>query len=205
MTTDLAHIGFGYILTWTIIFISVGWIAYIVYRAMDHPRLVLHATPEGPRARPRDVALYVISMPLLILAWYAFFLGILLLNNNELQVDQLVVFPAALIIAIRFLAFTATHAANELAKVVPIALIAGNTRSAESWLELIEKSEGVSVTTPAIIFVLFADYLFTAIWYWAWIRWGQPRWQERRSAQQVTHDDGGVAILTDADGADRRT
>ena len=200
------------IVIWSALIGVAAFLAYWVYRSMDRPRLVLTPTPQGPRATRRHVILYVITTPLLIVSWWIFFFVVLLINANEINAAQLVIFPIALIIAIRTLAFIAPHAAHELAKVVPVALVAfvildGNIRSEAEMDEMLGEIENIELTGPALLLLFAYDYALTTIWYWGWIRWGQPRWQarkERRSGEHVADDDGGVAVLADADGADRR-
>jgi hypothetical protein len=186
-------------------------VAYWVYRSMDRPRLVLTPTPEGVRATRRHVITYVLTTPILIVLWWTFFFIVLLVNANEINAAQLVIFPIALIIAIRTLAFLAPRAAHELAKVVPVALVAfvildGNIRPPEEIGEMLDAVAEINLTGPALLLLFAYDYLLTAIWYWGWIRWGQPRWEARRAArsgEHVAHDDGGVAVLADADRTDR--
>jgi hypothetical protein len=221
-TIEITEVTLPMIVIWSFIIGIAAVAAYLVYRSMDHPRLALTSTPEGPRARPRDVLLYAVTTPPLIMLWWLFFFLVLLLNDNEINAAQLVIFPIALIIAIRTLAFVAPGAAHELAKIIPIALIAfvildGNIRSSEEVEELVEAVGEIHLTGAALLLLFAYDYLITAIWYWGWIRWGQPRWRARRSSkqvgsaqqvasgQQVAHDDGGVAVLTDPDSADRST
>jgi len=151
---------------------------------------------------------YILVTPILVTAWWSFFSLVLIVNENALNPAQIVIFPIALIIAIRTLAFIAPRAAHELAKVIPIALVAfvildGNIRNAEEMGEILDQIAEIQITIPALLLLFAYDYLLTAIWYWGWIRWGRPRWQARRSGEHVADDDGGVAVLPDADGADR--
>ena len=199
------------VIVWAVLIGVAAFLAYLVYRSMERPRLVLTPTPDGPRATPRNVILYAITTPVLIVLWWSFFFLVFWVNANEINAAQLVIFPIALIISIRTLAFVAPHAAHELAKVIPVALIAfvildGNVRSEAEMSEMLDQVEGITLTGPALLLLFAYDYLLTAIWYWGWISWGKPRWQaRRRSGEHVAHDDGGVAVLPDADGADGRT
>ena len=210
-TIEITEVTLPMIVVWSILIGVAAVVAYWVYRSMDRPRLVLTPTPEGPRATRRHVILYALTTPLLIVLWWGFFFTVLLVNANEINAAQLVIFPIALIIAIRTLAFLAPHAAHELAKVVPVALIAfvildGNIRSAQEIGEMLDAVAEIDLTGPALLLLFAYDYLLTAIWYWGWIRWGRPRWEARkaaRSGEHVAHDDGGVAVLPDADGTDR--
>jgi hypothetical protein len=208
-TFAITEVTLSMIIVWSVLIGVAAVAAYWVYRSMDRPRLALTPTPDGPRATRRHVIIYVLTTPLLIVLWWGFFFGVLLVNNNEINAAQLVIFPMALIIAIRTLAFLAPHAAHELAKVVPVALIAfvildGNIRSPEEFGEMFDAAAGIEITFPALLLLFAYDYLLTAIWYWGWIRWGQPRWQARRSGEHVADGDGGIAVLADADGADGR-
>ena len=212
-TIGLTEVGFTEIIQWSLIIAIAALIAYWVYRSMDHPLLALTPTPAGPRPTRRALVIYVLVTPLLVSAWWLFFILVLIVNENSLNPAQIVIFPIALIIAIRTLAFVAPRAAHELAKVIPIALVAfvildGNMRTAEEVGEVFDGIADIEITIPALLLLFAYDYLITTIWYWGWIRWGQPRWQarkERRSGEHVAHDDGGVAVLTDADGADGRS
>ncbi|MFM1964690.1 MAG: hypothetical protein RL134_415 [Actinomycetota bacterium] len=217
-TIEITEVTLSMIVLWSILIGVAAIVAYWVYRSMDRPRLRLTPTPEGPRAMRRDVILYAVTTPVLIVLWWAFFFTVLLVNANEINAAQLVIFPIALIIAIRTLAFVTPHAAHELAKVVPVALIAfvildGNIRSAEEIGEMLDAVAEIDVAGPALLLLFAYDYLLTTIWYWGWIRWGRPRWESRkaapggaaRSGEHVAYDDGGVTVLADANGADGST
>jgi hypothetical protein len=211
-TIDITEVTLGTVIIWSIIIGVAALLAYAVYRSMDHPLLKVTTTPAGPRVTRRDLVAYLISTPVLVSLWWLFFTVVLFANANELNAAQLVIFPIALIIAIRTLAFVAHGAAHELAKVIPIALIAfvildGNVRSEEETSELLDQVGEIGISGGALLLLFAYDYALTAIWYWGWIRWGQPRWEARktrRSGEHVADDDGGVAVLTDADGADGR-
>jgi hypothetical protein len=185
-TADLTEIGLGEIAFWSIVIITGALLAYLVYRSMDHPLLRVTQTPDGPRVTRRDLIRYVIATPILVTAWWMFFTLVLFVNENALNAAQLVIFPIALIIAIRTLAFTAPPAAHELAKVIPIALVAfvildGSIRDWEEIDELGQQMEAIGLSGAALVFLFAYDYLLTAIWYWGWVRWGKPRWAARSS------------------------
>ena len=212
-TADLTEVGLGEIAFWSIVIAVGALLAYLVYRSMDHPLLRVTQTPDGPRVTRRDLIRYVIVTPILVTAWWLFFSVVLFVNENQLNAAQLVIFPIALIIAIRTLAFTVPRAAHELAKVIPIALVAfvildGSIRDWTEIDELGDQIDSIGLSGAALVFLFAYDYRLTAIWYWGWIRWGKPRWKarkEQRSGEHVAHDDGGVAVLTDADSADGRS
>lgn len=189
-TSGLTEVGFTEIIQWSLLIGVAALIAYWVYRSMDHPLLALTQTPAGPRATRRALVIYILVTPLLVTAWWLFFTLVLLFNNNELNAAQLVIFPIALIIAIRTLAFTAPRAAHELAKVIPIALVAvvildGSIRDWAETDELSSQVGQIHLTGPALLLLFVYDYALTAIWYWGWIRWGQPRWQARKARRST--------------------
>lgn len=206
-TIDLTEIGFSEIVIWSAIIAIAALVAYWVYRSMDHPLLALSDTPEGPRPTRRALITYIIVTPLLVTAWWIFFTAVLIFNENALNAAQVIIFPIALVIAIRTLAFVAPRAAHELAKVIPIALVAfvildGNIRNEEEIVELGDKLEAIEITGPVLLLLFAYDYLLTAIWYWGWIRWGRRRGGV--SGEHVADDDGRIAVLSDTDGADGR-
>ena len=211
-TSGLTEVGFTEIVQWSILIGVAAVIAYWVYRSMDHPLLALTQTPAGPRPTRRALVTYILVTPLLVTAWWTFFSLVLIVNENALNPAQIVIFPIALIIAIRTLAFIAPRAAHELAKVIPIALVAfvildGNIRNTEEMGETLDQIAEIEITLPALLLLFAYDYLLTGIWYWGWIRWGLPRWRARkarRSGKHVADGDGGIAVLADADGADGR-
>lgn len=187
-TTAISEITLPVVIAWSVFIGFAAFIAYLVYRSIERPRLVLTQAPDGLRATKRDVALYAVTTPILLVLWWGFFSGVLLVNSNEINPAQFVIFPIALIIAIRTLAFLAPHAAHELAKVIPVALIAfvildGNIRSEDEMVEMLDSVAGISLAVPALLIFLAYDYILTAAWYWGWIRWGQPRWY------RVTHSE----------------
>ena len=64
---------------------------------------------------------------------------------------------------------------------VAFVILDGNIRNEEELVELGDKMEAIEITGPALLLLFAYDYLLTAIWYWGWIRWGQPRWQARKA------------------------
>ena len=183
-TSTLTSVTVTNVLVWAAIIGIAACIAYLVYRSIDHPRLRLTQTPLGPRVTRRDLILYIVTTPVLITLWWLFFFGVLLVNDNEINPAQLVIFPLALIIAIRTLAFVAPRASHELAKVIPIALVAfvildGSIRSPEEFVEMVAAVDSLELSWPTLLLIFVYDYILTAIWYVGWIRWGQPRWQAR--------------------------
>ncbi len=210
---DVSEITLGMLVSWAVLIGAAAVVAYAVYRSMDRPLLALTPTPAGPRAIRRSVITYVIVTPLLVGLWWFFFTTVLLLSDNTFNATQLLLLPIALIIAVRTLVFIAPGPAHELAKVLPIALIAvvilgGGVRPIEDYDRVFDELEPVGISGPSIMLLFLYDYGLTALWYWGWIRWGQPRLAARRagrSVEQLAHDDGGVAVLPDTDGADGST
>lgn len=210
---ELMEVGLSELLLWSLIFMALTVLAYLVYRSIEKPRLALTPTPDGPRARRRDVILWVITTPLLIFFWWNYFFTVLWITDNSHSLAQLLLYPLAIIIAVRTLAFIMPPAAHELAKILPLAIVAlillsGNLRDYDEMLAIGDQVMEMDVTLPAYIFLFAYEYFITAIWYWGWIRWGQPRLAARRAGrlvEQVAHDDGGVAVLPDTDGANGRT
>jgi len=173
------------VFAYTIILIVLGLLSYLMFRAMDHPRLVLTQTPDGPRARRSDVIKYAISMPFLIFIWVNFLSLILIVTDNELNIVQLVAWPYAIVLSVRFLAFVMPGAAHELAKLVPLALIAllilsGSVRPLIDVITIIDFVPQLEDNLITLVVVFTFDYLITAIWYWGWIRWWKPRRALRR-------------------------
>lgn len=190
-TSGLTEVGLGQIAFWSAVIAVAALLAYLVYRSMDHPLLALTQTPEGPRATRRDVIRYVLITPILVTGWWLFFTIVLIVNENSLNAAQLVIFPMALIIAIRTLAFVTPAAAHELAKVIPIALVAfvildGKIRDWTELDELSDQMDTIDISGPVLLLLFAYDYLITAIWYWGWIRWGQPRWAARKARRSTS-------------------
>lgn len=184
--SSLLEIGLGEIIQWTLIIVIAAFVSYVVYRAMERPRLRLVDTPNGLRTTPRDIALYAITIPFLVVGWVVFFWVILLLVDNQLGALDLIVLPAAIVIAARVLAHLNQHIAHEVAKAVPLTIITliilgGQIRDDASFTRILEEAEPITVTWPALLFVLLIDYALTAAWYWGYIRWWHPRRDARRA------------------------
>ena len=180
------EITLGMLVFWAALIGGAAVLAHLVYRSMDRPLLSLTLTEQGPRAQRRDVVLYVIVTPLLVALWWSFFTMVLLLSDNKIGATQLILFPLALIIAVRTLVFIAPGTAHALAKILPIALIAvvilsGSVRPAEEFDRILDDLAPIAVSSPAIVLLFCYDYIITAIWYWGWIRWGRPKWVARRA------------------------
>ena len=190
-TSGLTEVGLAQIAFWSLAIGLAALLAYFVYRSMDSPLLRVTETPEGPRVTRRDLVRYIIITPLLVTAWWLFFSTVLLFNENALNAAQLLIFPIALIIAIRTLAFVAPRAGRELAKIIPIALVAvvildGRIRDLTEIDEIAEQTENIDISMPSLLLLFAYDYVITAIWYWGWIRWGQPRWNARKALRQAS-------------------
>jgi len=178
-------IGIGEIIGWTVTIVVAAFLAYVVYRAMERPRLRLVGASGGLRALPRDVVLYAVSIPFLILTWILFFWVILLLADNQLDALGLIVLPASIVVAARVLAHLNSRVAHEVAKIVPLTIITliilgGQIRDDASFNRIFEQLEPINVTWPALVFVLLVDYALTAGWYWIYVRWWAPSAAARR-------------------------
>jgi len=154
-------------------------LAVLCYRAMERPRLVLTPTPDGPRALRADVIKYAVSIPFLAVLWILYFLAILTVARNNLDAAGVLVTAAGVVIGTRILAHLWSDAAREIGKVVPLTivtlvLIAGNTREDSALNNLATELESLDYSWLSYTLILTFDYVITAIWYWGWIRWGQP-------------------------------
>jgi len=189
------------ILFWTIVIILSAVLAYIVYRAMERPRLRLTPTPDGPRAMRRDVILYAITIPLLIFAWWNFFSAILIVADTNLEIVALTTVPAGIVLAARVLAHVDQRIAHEIAKAVPLTIITlivvtGSLRGEENIVRLLDEAGQVDISWGALLFVLLTDYVITAVWYWGYIRWWQPRRAARRGSPDTAPETSEAASAT---------
>jgi len=179
----LAEVGATEILEWLIVLVVATSIAYLIYRAMERPRLRVIDTPQGERTTLRDTVQYAISIPILVLLWIAFFTVILSIADNNLDAFSLAVLPAAIVMATRLLAHVNPHIAHELGKAVPLTLItliliAGGIREENALLDIIEELVEMGISGPALVLVFVFDYVITALWYWIYVRWWKPRSQK---------------------------
>jgi hypothetical protein len=188
-------LGLDEILIWTILIVVAAVLAYLVYRAMERPRLRLVETSKGLRAMPRDVVLYAISIPLLVFLWWNFFGAILLFADTNLGIVELSSVPAGIVLAARFLAHVNQRIAHEIAKAVPLTIITliivtGSIRDEENLFQIIDEADsGFVIQWGAWAFILLADYVFTAVWYWGYIRWWQPKRASQREARSASASD----------------
>jgi Na+/H+ antiporter NhaD/arsenite permease-like protein len=176
----LAEVGATEILEWLIILVVATSIAYVIYRAMERPRLRVVETPQGQRATLRDTVQYSLSIPILVLLWIAFFTVILSIADNGLDAFNLAVLPAAIVMATRLLAHVNPKIAHELGKAVPLTLItliliAGGVREENALLDIIDELAEMGMSGPALVLVFVFDYVITALWYWIYVRWWKPR------------------------------
>ena len=163
-------------------------LAVLCYRAMERPRLVLTDTPEGPRALEGDVIRYAISIPFLTALWIGYFIVILAIARNNLAASDVLVTAAGVVLGTRILAHVWTDAAREIGKVVPLTivtlvLIAGNIRDDDALEGIIDDLAAIDFALPTYVLIFSLDYVITAVWYWGWIRWGQPLRAARRAAR----------------------
>jgi hypothetical protein len=176
----LLEVGATEIIEWLIILVVATLFAYAIYRAMERPRLRVVETPRGQRATLRDTVQYALSIPILVLLWIAFFTVILSIADNSLDAFNLAVLPAAIVMATRLLAHINPKIAHELGKAVPLTLItliliAGGVREENALIDIIDDLAEMDISAPALVLVFVFDYLITALWYWIYVRWWQPR------------------------------
>jgi hypothetical protein len=157
------------------------WIAVIVYRSIQRPRIVLHEVADGEwRARRRDVVQYLVSIPFLLLLWTASLVFILVVGTNNLSGFEIQAVASAVVIAARLFAHISPERSHELSKTVPLTLvtlvlISGSVRDFETMGAVFEDFTRTELTWPATFTVLWAELLFTGLWYWVGVRWLWPR------------------------------
>lgn len=188
MGQETEFIGIGDIVFWVLLITISGAVSYVIWRAMERPRLRLIETADGPRAMPRDVIAYALTIPFLIIGWIFFFAIILMLADNKLDAYLIIILPMAIVMATRLLAHIRRPIAHELGKAVPLTLLtliilSGGVRDEGRLLDILEDLDRLDITGPLTVFVLAFDYVITGAWYWLWIRWGHPRRIRRMSAK----------------------
>lgn len=157
------------------------WIAVLVYRSIQRPRIVLTEVEEGVwRARPRDVVQYLVSIPFLLVLWSGSLVVILVIGTNNLTGREIEAVASAVVIAARFFAHLSPERSHELAKTVPLTLvtlvlISGSMRDLQSMNALIEDFDRTELSWSATLLVLGAELLFTTTWYWLGVRVLWPR------------------------------
>lgn len=157
-------------------------LAVLMWRAMQRPRLRLVWDDSRDRwtTTRRDIVQYVLSVPVLVFAWYYYLLLILLIAPNRLTAFKLALAPAALILAARFLAHVWKEAAHNLAKTVPLVIVTTvlltlTVKSDADAALLFTDGHDVSLTWPSMILLVVADYVFTAAWFFWGARWRAMR------------------------------
>jgi hypothetical protein len=151
------------------------------YRGMQRPRLVLTETEPGVfRAANSDVVRYLVAIPFLLMAWNFLLIIVLIIAANELTGDRIVVVAAAIVLAARVFAHLSPERSHELAKTVPLTLvtlvlISGGIRDDTSLENIAEEFGRTSYTPQALLLLLAAELVVTALWYWVGVRWWWPR------------------------------
>ncbi len=148
---SILEVSLSEIVFWTLVIILSAIAAYVVYRAMERPRLRLTETDRGLRATRRDVIAYAVTIPFLIFGWWLFFWLILLIADTNLDVITLTTIPAAIVLAARVLAHASQPIAHEIAKAVPLTIITliiitGSLRDEDDLFTLLEDAERVDIT-----------------------------------------------------------
>jgi hypothetical protein len=169
------------ILDYVVLIVLAMWIAVIVYRSIQRPRIVLTEVADGEwRARRRDVVQYLISIPFLLLLWTASLVFILVVGTNNLSGFEIQAVASAVVIAARLFAHVSPERSHELSKTVPLTLvtlvlISGSVRDFETMGAVLDEFARTELTWPATFTVLWAELLFTALWYWVGVRWLWPK------------------------------
>lgn len=155
--------------------------AVVVYRAMQRPRLSFSGLSDGTLGvRPRDVVLYAVSIPLLVILWSQFLIMILALAATNLDAANVILIAGSIILATRLLAHIWFEPAHELGKAVPLTLVTlillgTATRDDPSFERFIDDLERVELSPQFILIMLLVDYAVTATWYFLGVRWGGQR------------------------------
>lgn len=174
-------IGATDILGYVVLIVLAMWVAVIVYRSIQRPRIVL--TEEQPgvwRARRRDVVQYLLSIPFLLSLWAGSLIFILVIGTNNLTGREIEAVAAAVVIAARLFAHISPERSHELAKTVPLTLvtlvlISGSIRDFASMGSVFDEFLRTQLTWPATFLMVGMELLFTALWYWVGVRWLWPR------------------------------
>lgn len=151
------------------------------YRGMQRPRLVLTETDPGVfRAARADVVRYLVAIPFLLIGWNFVLIIVLIIAANDLTGDRIVVVAAAIVLAARVFAHLSPERSHELAKTVPLTLvtlvlISGGIRDATSLENIADEFARTSYTPQALLLLLAAELVVTALWYWVGVRWWWPR------------------------------
>ena len=148
----------------------------LLFRGMQRPRLRLVRRDDGWRTTRRDVVLYALVAPLLVIFWVNVLSFSFVLAPTSLGGRQILLISCAVIVASRALAHVWHEPAHELAKSIPLTLltlvlVGGALRPETAMDELRNELGSVDLSVPALLLLLFADYAFTAAWYWIGVRW----------------------------------
>lgn len=174
-------IGATDILGYVVLIVLAMWIAVIVYRSIQRPRIVL--TEERPgvwRARRRDVVQYLLSIPFLLGLWAGSLIFILVIGTNNLSGREIEAVAAAVVISARLFAHISPERSHELSKTVPLTLvtlvlISGSVRDLQTMAAVFDEFVRTQLTWPATFLMIGTELLFTALWYWVGVRWLWPR------------------------------
>jgi signal transduction histidine kinase len=175
------NLGASDLLVQTVVLALVVFGAVVVYRAMQRPRLSLSELSDGTLGvRPRDVALYAVSIPFLVILWSQFLIIVLALAATNLEAADVILIAGSIILATRLLAHIWFEPAHELGKAVPLTLVTlillgTATRDDPSFERFIDDMAGVELSPQFILIMLLVDYAVTATWYFLGVRWGRQR------------------------------
>lgn len=176
MSTLGAAVGALDILAQAGLIVVAMWIAVMVYRSIQKPRIRLTEVEPGVwRAHRRDVVQYLLSIPFLLMLWSGSLVLILVVGTNSLTGREIEAVASAVVIAARFFAHLSPERSHELAKTVPLTLvtlvlISGSMRDLGSMQALFDDFSRTELSWSATGLVLGAELLFTATWYWLGVR-----------------------------------
>jgi len=169
------------ILDYVVLIVLAMWIAVIVYRSIQRPRVVLTEGPDGVwRPTRRDLVQYLVSIPFLLTLWSGALIFILVVGTNNLTGHAIEAVAAAVVISARLFAHISPERSHELSKTVPLTLvtlvlISGSVRDFETMGAVFDEFTRTEITWPATFLVLGTELLLTALWYWVGVRWLWPR------------------------------
>lgn len=201
-------VGASDILGYVVLIVLAMWVAVIVYRSIQKPRIVLTEVAPGEwRALRRDVVQYLLSIPFLLALWSGSLIFILVIGTNNLTGHEIEAVAAAVVISARLFAHISPERSHELSKTVPLTLvtlvlISGSVRDLQTMASIFDEFVRTELTWPATFLLLGAELLVTLLWYWLGVRtlWprgrdvpGLPRHQREPEVDGPPHPGGAAA------------
>ncbi len=176
MSSDLVadSAGAQSLLGWASLLIACTCLVVVVYHSMQKPRLGLTPTESGWVARPREIVLYLLTIPILLFVWWVLLAGALTVTPTKLTASGVIAVSGGIVVAVRVLAHIWAEPGHELAKSIPLTLITILivTQSPNPNLsELADQVADVEVTRTAYGAVLGVELVVTALWYFVGVRY----------------------------------